>query len=601
MKRTLQLTAVAIAAAMAATTAVSGASAAPITYSISAGASGSYNHPTDSPASPFIDKDGSFHFQQSASLYAANQVHKWEFYKGTSFDDAQADTALNTAVNPANSADANNNTVWRCNNSTTGKAATPAPTGSSYAYANYCDLIGTWIDPDTGNWVGLVHNEFTPQPFGDGMHYDAIDYAVSTDQGKTWAISGQVLTSPYSTKRNDTAAFPNQTYAFGDGDQRLFVDTASGYFYVYYGTRIINKAGVGDSKETNLAHVARAPISGKMATGTWQKWYDGAWSQAGVGGQESNIVPADQGTGSGYTPTNADYNPANVGTVTQQVAAGKVPAPADLTLLSVAWSPTLGKYIAEAQQHSNAPLAFYVSDDLATQKWYPIGDTGSGYTSAAWYRWLVDPATSTTGAIVGKTLRSFCAFDCSNKKQGDWVDISITPSSAVAAPFDLSKTYGIRSASGSSLAADSSANTVTSTATSSTSTLQSWTFTATGDGSYTINNVGRNLALGVSTASTTNRAWGTKPNLSTLAASGPTTGQQWWIQRSVVSSSQTGASTPTASYRLINRYSGLVISLSGTAGREAETTPYRNWANATGSAVGGTRNSNDQAISIVAR
>ena len=143
-----------------------------------------------------------------------------------------------------------------------------------------------WVDPDTGNWIGLVHNEFTPQPFGDGLHYDAIDYAVSTDRGMTWKIQGHAITSPYSTTRNDTTAFPNQTYDYGDGDQRLFVDTASGYFYVYYGSRVVPKGGVGGSTG-GLAHVARAPISGKMATGTWQKWYDGAWSQPGIGGRRA--------------------------------------------------------------------------------------------------------------------------------------------------------------------------------------------------------------------------------------------------------------------------------------------------------------------------
>jgi len=112
-----------------------------------------------------------------------------------------------------------------------------------------------------------VHNEFTPQPFADGLHFDAIDHAISHDQGKTWSIHGHAITSPYSTYRTDTKAFPNQTYYYGDGDERLFVDYASGYFYVYYGSRVVPKGGVGGSSGA-LAHVARAPLAGKMATGT---------------------------------------------------------------------------------------------------------------------------------------------------------------------------------------------------------------------------------------------------------------------------------------------------------------------------------------------
>ncbi|MFD0078886.1 hypothetical protein ACFVIY_41710 [Streptomyces sp. NPDC127166] len=141
-------------------------------------------------------------------------------------------------------------------------AGFPAPAGSGYAQKNYCDLAGVWVGPDTGDWYGLVHNEFTPQPFGDGLHFDAIDYAVSKDQGRTWSIKDHVITSPCSTTRGDTSAFPQQTYDYGDGDQRLFVDTASGYFYAFYGSRIVNKGGGWGAF---YGHVARAPIAGKMA------------------------------------------------------------------------------------------------------------------------------------------------------------------------------------------------------------------------------------------------------------------------------------------------------------------------------------------------
>ncbi|MFD0395701.1 hypothetical protein ACFQ3Z_41190 [Streptomyces nogalater] len=145
-----------------------------------------------------------------------------------------------------------------------------------------------------------MHNEFTPRPFGDGLHYDAIDYAVSTDRGRTWTIKDHVITSPYSTRRGDTTAFPHETYSYGDGDQRLFADTASGYFYVFYGSRIVDKSG---GWKAFYEHVARAPIAAKMAPGSWRKWYGGTWSQPGTGGRESNIVPVDAGHPTGYTPS----------------------------------------------------------------------------------------------------------------------------------------------------------------------------------------------------------------------------------------------------------------------------------------------------------
>ncbi|MFC8275485.1 hypothetical protein ACFUJR_23720 [Streptomyces sp. NPDC057271] len=304
--------------------------AAAATYTVTVGSKGSWTHPDDTPAAPYLDKDGTFYFQQAHALYGATQPRRWTFYTGTDFDTATRSSAISDAVDPANSNDRNNDTTWRCNNSATGLESTAPPAGSGYSQRNFCDLAGVWVDPDTGAWYGLVHNEFTPQPFGDGVHYDGIDSAVSTDQGRTWRITSHVITSPYSTKRGDTAAFPQQTYHYGDGDPHLFVDIASGYFYVYYGSRIVEKGG---GWKAFHAHVARAPISGKMAPGSWRKWYDGAWTEPGVGGRESNMVPVEASGSTGYTPVPDEYDPANAGTVSQQVAAGLMPPTSPLFVI----------------------------------------------------------------------------------------------------------------------------------------------------------------------------------------------------------------------------------------------------------------------------
>ncbi|MEU0932933.1 hypothetical protein [Embleya sp. NPDC005971] len=191
---------------------------------------------TTPPANSYIDEDGTFYFRQAHSLYGATQSRAWSFFTGTDFDSAAFSTAIGDAgTNP-------DTTAFR-NNSPTGVESTYAPSGSGYSQRNFCDLTGMWVDPDTGDWYGPVHNEFSPQPFGDGVHYDSIDYAVSRDQGRTWTIKDHAITSPHSTKLGDTAAFPNQTYSYGDGDQRLYVDAASGYFYAFYGSRAVDKNG----------------------------------------------------------------------------------------------------------------------------------------------------------------------------------------------------------------------------------------------------------------------------------------------------------------------------------------------------------------------
>ncbi|MFD7165879.1 RICIN domain-containing protein [Streptomyces violascens] len=555
------------------------------TYTISVGSPVPYTHPTDTPASTYVDKDGTFYFQQSAALYGAKDPRYWDFFTGTDMDSASRSSAVSDAVNPANANDKNNDTTYRCNNSPTGLEATYAVGNAGYAQKNYCDLSGMWVDPDTGDWYGLVHNEFTPAPFNDGIHFDAIDYAVSKDQGRTWTIKDHAITSPYSTKRGDTTQFPHETYSYGDGDQRLFVDTASGYFYVYYGSRIVAKGG---NWEDSLAHVARAPISSKMAKGSWQKWYDGHWSQPGVGGLESNMVPADGASATGYTPVAGDYDPANAGTVSQQIAAGQLPAKSPLFVMNITYNAYLGLYIGEPEAvNGTAPQRFYATDDLASQKWHLIGDTG-GYTNNSWYRWFLDGANRTNSTIVGKTFRSYCSIDCHGGADGEYVDVTIGSSAPAAPPVDVTKSYRIGSGDGRVLAQVPGSSSTTSGASATGSALESWVFTADGDGSYRIANASTGQLLGVASTSRAGRAWGAKPTLATAGSGGPTAGQQWFIL----------PVTSTGSHRLVNRYSGLVLGLSAQAGRLAETTPTRTWTDTTGSTVGGARSAAEQTLTL---
>jgi hypothetical protein len=570
------------------------ASAAPAAapFTVSVGAPVAYTHPTDTPAAPYVDKDGTFWFQQSAALYGSTDPRYWDFFTGTDFDTAARSSTVSNAVNPANANDRNNDTTWRCDNSPTGLTATAAAGSTSYAHKNYCDLSGVWVDPDTGDWYGLVHNEFTPQPFGDGLHFDAIDYAVSTDQGRTWTIRDHVITSPYSTSRGDTKAFPHQTYSYGDGDQRLFVDTASGYFYVFYGSRVVDKSG---GWTAFYEHAARAPIASKMAPGSWQKWYDGSWSQPGTGGRESGMVPVDSTHTTGYTPTTGEYDPANTGTSAQQIAAGTMPATSPLFVMDVTYNAYLGLYIGEPQavdQSGNAPQQFYATDNLATQKWFLLGDTGS-YHTASWYRWFLDGANRTNATVVGRTFRSYCAFGCSGGASGQYVNVTVGSATAATPPVDLSRSYRIAGGTGRILAQVSGGSATTSVAAATGSALESWTFAADGDGSYRIANAATGQLLGVNSAAVADRAWGAQPTATAAPANGPTVGQQWWV---IPGTTTSGAATGT--FKLINRYSGLVLGLSSTAGRLAETTPTRSWTDTSGSTVGGARSAGEQTLTL---
>ncbi|MFG3370584.1 RICIN domain-containing protein [Streptomyces sp. NPDC090032] len=573
------------------------ASAHSPTYGISVGETGPWTNPDDSPASTYIDKDGTFHYQSSHALYGANDPREWVFYTGKGFDSATRDAKLSDAVNPANANDRNGDTTWRCNNSPTGKEATYAPAGSRYTQKNFCDLMGMWVDPDTGDWYGLVHNEFTPQPFGDGLHYDAIDYAVSEDQGKTWDIKDHVLTSPYSTKRGDNTAFPNDLYYYGDGDPRLFVDTASGYFYVYYNSRAIPKGGVpGGWTDASQAHVARAPMSAKMAPGSWKKWYDGSWSQPGTGGKESNMLPVDAEHPTGYTAVGNDYDPATPGTAAEQQAAGELPAKADLLTMNIAYNAHLGLYIGQPEaitQDSSEPQRFYVTDNLATQKWKLLGDTGD-YKSGSWYRWMLDSVNNTGSTILGKNFRSYCSFQCSDGRDGEYYETTVTTSEPVA-PVKAGTAYVISNGDGRTLSQAAGSKATTSRRAGDRSALSRWVFTSNGDGSYRIANAATGQLIGVDSTKNAGRAWAAKPTVTAAHGRKATVGQQWFVIRNTTTD---GRSTGT--FRLVNRYSGLVLGMSGVQDRLTETTPTRAWTDTTQNPVGDGRTAAEQTLTLKA-
>ncbi|MGN6127225.1 MAG: discoidin domain-containing protein [Humibacter sp.] len=541
-------------------------------YSVTTGSLGTSKLVDDTPESAYIDRDGTFYAENSHSLYGATQGRAWQFNTGTNIDTAKADKTLNNSVNPADPTDSNADTTARCNNSPTGVESTYAPAGSSYSQRNFCDLTQLWVDPDTGDWYGVVHNEFTPQPFGDGLHYDALDYAVSHDQGKTWTIVGHAITSPYSTTRGDTGAFPQQTYYYGDGDPRLYVDTASGYFYVYYGSRVVNKSG---SWVAFYEHVARAPIADKMATGSWQKYYDGTWSQPGVGGKESNLVPISATNSTGYTPTSQEYNQANAGNATQQIVAGLMPNTSPLFVMDITYDAYLGLYIGEPQnpnQSGNDPQQYYASKSLSDPKWFLLGDSGGAFLTASWYRWFMDSATASTTAVVGKSFRSYCSFSCNGGASGQYANITVD-TNAPASPVTAVGTYRIGNGSGQVLSQVPDNPTTVTSGSIGNSVWSAWTFTPTGDGAYTLANAGSGELLGVDSSTTSNRAWGTVPTVS-AATSTPSVGQQWFL----VPNTDANTGKATGGFRLVNRYSGLVLGMSGDRKNgTVQTTPGRTW------------------------
>ncbi|MGA2633634.1 MAG: hypothetical protein ABSF16_05315 [Terracidiphilus sp.] len=131
------------------------------------------------------------------------------------------------------------------------------------------------------------------------LHYEVEHYlkivfreihlATSTDKGMTWKYEGPLLTTldPKGPprKRSDSSGV---NFDGGDGDQMLYVDERSGYFYLFTSHYVQTKDA--SQAPAFLRHrVARCPIADKMAPGKWQKFYNGAWSEPGIAGKASYI------------------------------------------------------------------------------------------------------------------------------------------------------------------------------------------------------------------------------------------------------------------------------------------------------------------------
>ena len=268
---------------------------------------------SDIAGSAFVDKDGAFHWTTAVTPYSPNSG--WA--KTSTNDDLGAVAAGaadgSTSVLTANAHFEDADSI--CYKLDESKVY-PIP---SPQQDDHCDVIGVWIEPNSGNWYALLNDEYQFDPWQTagadatiadkvhtGHHNDRILLATSADKGASWQYQGPLLTSHWDDNDAngngyvDEKSSPGQTYPFGDSGCRLFIDYSTGYFYISYNVKIYKKPG--SSTVASWTEMARAPISGKMAPGTWQKYYDGAWDQPGLGGIDGS-VGGPSGLGMSYDPT----------------------------------------------------------------------------------------------------------------------------------------------------------------------------------------------------------------------------------------------------------------------------------------------------------
>ncbi len=120
-----------------------------------------------------------------------------------------------------------------------------------------------------------------------GWEYNVIALARSTDRGLTWKREGVIL----------TGSDPKPTIQTGvsqPGVSEPGALVADGYLYVFF-QYVPNQNS--DPDAPSVIQVARAPVSTDGAPGTWMKYFEGSFSQPGIGGRGSRIVATGEGTG----------------------------------------------------------------------------------------------------------------------------------------------------------------------------------------------------------------------------------------------------------------------------------------------------------------
>lgn len=290
----------------------------------------------------------------------------------------------------------NANTVWRWKGTTMDNLVAQ-PNSVLHNFPSGNNSIN-WISGVTvgtnGTWYGIVHTELSwvDNTHGVRTHFRRISLAASTDHGANFTWIGNIITS--DNNDSDVFAYTNDYYDNGPGDQKLFVDTASGYYYLYYQHNWIDGR---TGQRYQAMRVARSPISANLAAGSWTKYYNGSWSQPGLGGRDSDIF------------TNADSS-------------------------VVVWSTYLNKYVVFARntdEVNGGSADIAVATSLAAQDWTPLQKL-TGVT-LDWYNMAIDP-TTWSKYQVGQNIRLYSADSIGGGTH--YVDFSFGTGSTTSATFD---------------------------------------------------------------------------------------------------------------------------------------------------------------------
>lgn len=146
-------------------------------------------------------------------------------------------------------------------------------------------LEAVWVDP-SGPIFGWYHQEhWGVCGAASRLAVPQVGAAVSYNGGETWQDLGAILTAGDPVDCGEQ----NGYFAGGNGDPSVMLDANHEYFYFFFGHYggPLNEQGVVVAR---MSFAARYGPAGAV----W-KYYNGAWSEPGVGGRTTPIFPAKVG------------------------------------------------------------------------------------------------------------------------------------------------------------------------------------------------------------------------------------------------------------------------------------------------------------------
>ena len=160
---------------------------------------------------------------------------------------------------------------------------------NSYPYAAGGAI---YTDTSSGTLLMIYHAERWIDPSAWLPFYSELGLACSMDGGDTWTDLGPIIT-PHVPFSSEYFQLRRSTFDVGGGGYLIIGD----HFYIYFNDL---RQDAENYTTLNLA-VARARVSdvvdaavNRGRAALWTKYFEGAWSEPGIGGRSTPLAPGNQ-------------------------------------------------------------------------------------------------------------------------------------------------------------------------------------------------------------------------------------------------------------------------------------------------------------------